>query len=122
MVSTHKVRSETRKTEQDPFGRRFFSKERSVREVEEFRVHPNIFNGLGQGQVIKISGLRDAGYAAIDVALANKTNSDEYIEILKDSFVSSRQIKRINFDVIEKMDDSFASESSRGFDDSGVFL
>ncbi len=130
MVGTQKARSETRKTEQDVFGRRVFSKEGSVREVEEFRVHPNIFKGLGQGQVIKISGLRDTGHAALDVALASGFQSPEFRDVLKDGFHVTKQAERISFDLSEEeisyeKKASFIKpyiDSKSKLDDLGVFL
>jgi hypothetical protein len=51
--------------------------EKSVRDTEEFVVHPNQIRQLGQGQVLKISRLKDRGTELVNVTGNSETTHNE---------------------------------------------
>lgn len=119
-IGTQKTTKETRATSSNLLGR-METEAGSIREVDSYIIHPNIFKNLRTGQLIKISGLRDAESVALDIDLATDFHSEDFQRTLEESTKAELFQKRINIKLIKEKNTNKKEPQSK-LEDSGVFL
>jgi hypothetical protein len=96
MIGTKKTLKETLQVEDGLLWSDVATGRKSVREVEEFLVHPNEIKRLKQGQALIIKRLRDAGFGVVNLYSATIEEGGETIDasrILSEIRLKSLQTK-----------------------------
>ncbi len=118
-IGTKRTTKETRVTGSSLFGR-VETEKGSLREVDTYIIHPNVFKNLRTGQLIKISGLRDAESSAVDIDLATEFKSNNFLEVLEQAKNKPNKLERLVLK--RKYNKPSLKEEKKHLEDEGVFL
>lgn len=89
LLGTQKVEKETHQTEEEFFFGDTKTGMKSVREVEEYVVHPNELKSLKTGEALLVSTKVDVHYCLMKIHLAEEYKS-EYVKIVKEGSQAQR--------------------------------